>query len=197
MIFDYPPWPAERRHGPAGYTSVESFRPWLRDEFAFRCVYCLKREVWGQMAGEFEMDHFEPHSLAPHLTLDYLNLVYACRRCNLRKLNQRIEVPLPTLLLEFAKVEPDGWIVSDRTETRSLIRQLDLNCPMLQRWRVMWMRIVDLAWERDLILYRELTGFPDNLPDLSLLRPPINTKPKGIEDSWHAKRVQGRLPDEY
>jgi hypothetical protein len=45
MIFDYPEPKADRRHGPAKYTSYEYYRPWLRDEFAFRCVYCLKRET--------------------------------------------------------------------------------------------------------------------------------------------------------
>ncbi len=45
MIFDYPEPRLERIHGPAGYSTYESFRPWLRDEFTFRCVYCLKREM--------------------------------------------------------------------------------------------------------------------------------------------------------
>ncbi len=38
MIFDYPESQQERVHEPAGYVSYESFRPWLRDEFTFRCV---------------------------------------------------------------------------------------------------------------------------------------------------------------
>ena len=53
MIFDYPANRQERRHGPSGYASYESYRPWLRDEFEFRCVYCLKRETWGQVTGDF------------------------------------------------------------------------------------------------------------------------------------------------
>lgn len=71
MIFDYPTLRAQRRHGPAGYAEVDSYRPWLRDEFAFRCVYCLKRETWGQVTFEFELDHFKPQSLNPQLKLDY------------------------------------------------------------------------------------------------------------------------------
>jgi hypothetical protein len=82
VIFDDPESRAARVHGPAGYASHESYRPWLRDEFTFCCVYCLKRETWGQVTGEFELDHFQPQSLAPDLRLDYFNLVYACRRCN-------------------------------------------------------------------------------------------------------------------
>jgi hypothetical protein len=45
--FVYPRAAPLRRHGPAGYAQYERYRPWLRDEFAFRCVYCLKREQWG------------------------------------------------------------------------------------------------------------------------------------------------------
>ena len=35
-----------RRHGPVGYSSYKAYKDWLRDEFAFRCVYCLFREKW-------------------------------------------------------------------------------------------------------------------------------------------------------
>ena len=46
--FRYPAVPHARRHGPRGYADAESYRPWLRDEFTFRCVYCLFREQWGR-----------------------------------------------------------------------------------------------------------------------------------------------------
>jgi hypothetical protein len=42
--FTYPAEPHLRRHGPQGYVDAASYRPWLRDDFAFRCVYCLFRE---------------------------------------------------------------------------------------------------------------------------------------------------------
>lgn len=197
MIFDYPESRAKRIHGPSGYSSYESFRPWLRDEFTFRCVYCLKRETWGQVTGEFELEHFEPQSLAPLITLDYFNLVYACRRCNLVKLDQQVDDPMTTLSLDFISVFPDGIISSDRIETKRIIRQLDLNSPKLIKWRVMWMRIVDLARERDLILHRQLNGFPEDLPNLSRLRAPGNSSPGGVDISWYAKRQRGQLPTSY
>jgi 5-methylcytosine-specific restriction endonuclease McrA len=96
MIFDYPSPRATRRHGPARYLTVEAYRPWLRDEFTFRCVYCLKRETWGQVTGDFELDHFNPQSIAPHLAMNYFNLVYACRRCNSVKSNQSVATRLST-----------------------------------------------------------------------------------------------------
>ena len=197
MIFDYPESRSERIHGPAGYASYESYRPWLRDEFTFRCIYCLKRETWGQVTGEFELDHFQPQSLAPHLSLDYFNLVYACRRCNSVKLDQPINDPLTILSPETAVVLRDGTLESHRPEAKRLIQQLDLNSPMLRKWRVMWMRIVDLAQERDTDLYQQLTGFPEDLPNLSRLRPPRNSRPGGVEISWHAKRQRDQLAETY
>ena len=197
MIFDYPDPRSERTHGPAGYSSYESFRPWLRDEFTFRCVYCLKRETWGQVTGEFELDHFEPQSLAPDRTLDYTNLVYSCRRCNSVKLDQPIDDPLTILSSGNVVVLPDGDLRSHSPDALRLIQQIDLNSPMLRRWRVMWMRIVDLAKERDTELHQQLTGFPDDLPDLGRLRPPSNSRPEGIEISWYAKQRREQLPDSY
>jgi hypothetical protein len=47
--FRYPAAPHRRRHGPHGYAIIESFRPWLRDEFAFGCVYCRYREQWSRL----------------------------------------------------------------------------------------------------------------------------------------------------
>lgn len=197
MIFEYPEQRADRLHGPAGYTSYESFRPWLRDEFTFRCAYCLKREAWGQVTGEFELDHFQPQALSPDRKLDYSNLVYACRRCNAVKSDQSIDDPLVLLSQESAKIHADGAIESRRKEVKRLILQLDLNSPRLKKWRVMWMRIVDLAKQRDVPLFRQLLGFPDDLPNLSQLRPPSNLHPEGVELSWFAKRERGQLADTY
>ncbi len=197
MIFDYPESRAERVHGPAGYSSYVSFRPWLRDEFMFRCAYCLKRETWGQETGEFELDHFQPQSLAPDRSLDYFNLVYACRRCNSVKLDQSVDDPLAVFSSDSFVVLPDGVIASDQPQTKRLIQQLDLNSPKLKRWRVMWMRIVNLAMKRDAKLYHQLAGFPEDLPNLGRLRPRSNSRPDGIEVSWFAKRQRGQLPETY
>lgn len=63
--FRYPAAAHVRRHGPQGYADYASYRPWLRDEFAFRCVYCLLREQWGLVRGTFAIDHFLPASVNP------------------------------------------------------------------------------------------------------------------------------------
>jgi hypothetical protein len=197
LIFDYPEQRNERRHGPSGYAAYESYRPWLRDEFDFRCVYCLKRETWGQVTAEFELDHFEPQSVNPQRRLDYLNLVYACRRCNSVKLDQTVSDPFHVLRSENVATLPDGSLRGRDSVTQRLIRQLDLNSPRLKSWRVMWMRIVSLAESRDTDLYHQLVGFPDDLPDLSKLRPPQNRRKEGLEQCWFARRQRGDLPNVY
>src|SRR3984957_12449847 len=77
-----------RKHGPGGYTQYQTYKDWLRDEFTFRCVYCLERERWypNGHAG-FGVDHVLPKSQAEHehLICHYPNLVYACNTCNSAK----------------------------------------------------------------------------------------------------------------
>lgn len=118
MIFDYPKFRSERRHGPSGYAAYESYRPWLRDEFDFRCVYCLKRETWGQVTGEFELDHFSPQSISPHLRVDYVNLVYACQRCNSIKGRKTVADPFTLLCSEKISIRLDGSLYSDEIPVR-------------------------------------------------------------------------------
>src|ERR1700747_1512380 len=95
--FSYPLARHSRRHGPQGYAAYPSFRPWLRDEFCFRYVYCLIREQWGRVSGEFDLDHYEPQSLRPQKAVDYDNLLYSCAACNVAKGDQL--VPDPTMVL--------------------------------------------------------------------------------------------------
>ena len=81
--FAYPAESHKRRHGPQGYAHYGQYKPWLRDEFTFRCVYCLERETWypNRISG-FSTEHFVPKAIDPTLEMDYANLLYACTRCN-------------------------------------------------------------------------------------------------------------------
>ena len=93
--FTYSPERYQRKHRPAGYQNYEHFKPWLRDEFSFRCVYCLEREVWyPNLHASFSVDHVEPQKDAPSRVCDYTNLVYSCTRCNSYK--QRVRLIDPT-----------------------------------------------------------------------------------------------------
>jgi hypothetical protein len=165
LIFDYPEPRKQRRHGPTGYSAYESYRPWLRDEFDFRCVYCLKRETWGQVTSEFDLDHFEPQAFNRTLRTDYLNLVYACRRCNAVKGDRTVADPFRLLRSTLVTVLPDGSLRPRDRDTQRLILQLDLNSPRLKSWRVTLMDILDLARKHNPGLYFKLAGFPEDLPD--------------------------------
>ena len=197
MIFDYPEQRLHRRHGPAGFVGYQSYREWLRDEFCFRCVYCLKRETWGRVTGDFELDHFEPQSVHPEKALDYLNLIYSCRTCNLIKSASSIDDPFELLHRDNLQCGPDGHLVSLSTKGKRLILVLDLNSPQAVEWRLMWSRIVAMARQNDRSLYAMLVGFPRNLPDLSRKRPPSNSRPEGIDESWYRKQQRNELPDHY
>jgi hypothetical protein len=68
--FGYPSGPHVRRHGPQGYSKYRQYRNWLRDEFSFRCVYCLRRETWLTLRRDYEIDHFLPKSEHRDVELD-------------------------------------------------------------------------------------------------------------------------------
>lgn len=196
--FQYPDTPHVRRHGPAGYLDVISFRPWLRDDFSFRCVYCLTREAWGSRPAAFDLDHFLPSSKQPHLRAEYDNLLYACSGCNSAKQDREIDDPSLALLHNSVRVRPDGVLESDDPAASRIVRMLGLNLPRSVTFRQTWIEIIRLAAEHKPELWRQLMGFPDDLPNLSVLRPPAgNTRPEGIEESFFAKRERGELPETY
>src|SRR6516165_3488169 len=92
--FAYPVSAHGRRHAPAGYLDYQNYKPWLRDEFTFRCVYCLEREVWNpDRHASFSADHVVPQKDAPLRVCDYTNLVYSCTRCNSYKRRVRLIDP--------------------------------------------------------------------------------------------------------
>src|SRR6266568_2301525 len=84
-----------------------------------------------------------------------------CHFCNSVKRDQTVADPFRFLRATLATTLPDGSLRPHDRETQRLIRQLDLNSPRLKSWRVMWIRIVDLANDRDTGLYFQLVGFPE------------------------------------
>jgi hypothetical protein len=111
--FVYPAEPHVRRHGPQGYAGTESYRSWLRDEFSFRCVYCLFREQWWRLCGTFAIDHFQAVSLHPDMQYGYDDLLYACTSCNLTKRNRVVPDPLSVLLSSWITITEDGVLHTD------------------------------------------------------------------------------------
>ncbi len=203
MFFEYPSKPHVRRHGPAGYTAYTAYKPWLRDEFVFRCAYCLVRERWyPNEQASFSTDHFIPQIVAPGRVLDYDNLVYACTRCNSWKQDNITLNPCQVAMGEFLRVNEDGTIEAMTPEAVEHVQVLGLDDSILTKFRRKMIRLMKrleaLPDERSKAELREWFGFPDDLPNLAVLRPRRgNTRPEGVAQCYYERRRAGELPELY
>jgi HNH endonuclease len=196
--FEYPTSPHARRHGPAGYSGYGSYRDWLRDEFMFRCVYCLHREQWYSRSGTFEIDHFTPVSIDPQGKCEYSNLLYACAACNAAK-QDILGVPDPCRVgfHECLRITAEGRVVALNDHGEKLKQVLLLDSEYNVRYRSRMIRTLETLQRTDAALYQEFMGFPDDLPDLRMKRVASNTKPSGVVNCWFALRESGKLPATY
>lgn len=206
MPFTYPTKPYKRRHGPAGYKSYRQYKNWLRDEFVFRCAYCLFRERWFPDGDtSFGVDHVIPQCISKSKICDYDNLVYACLRCNSQKSDSSLLDPCEEAYGVHLQVDQQGMINSLTAQGAILIDFLLLNKPDKVEYR---RRILQLLSMMSKTTHQELKaeikmnimgfmGFPDDLPDLRRLRPPSNSRPKGVRDCYFAQREKGELPEMY
>jgi len=134
----------------------------------------------------------------PELATVYDNLLYACGRCNGAKGDRVVPDPSETLTADQVRLLPDGSLDGRSSKALSLIAKLGLNSPQMKRWRLIWIRNVQLARENDNQQHKRLMQFPDELPDLSRLRPPGgNTRPGGVLQSCLARRERAELPETY
>lgn len=193
-----------RRHGPGGYWAYQNYKPWLRDEFTFRCVYCLIREA-DHRDGDwlFGVDHLIPQAVDRTRVCDYENLVYACNRCNVyRGIRSGVLDPCKIAYAEHLRVCDDGQVEALSSPGAVHIDVLELNEQPLVVQRLDWMVMVRMVQSPDCdpewrALQLPRLGFPGNLPDLSRLQPPINTRKGGVATSYYARRAAGQLPDVY
>jgi hypothetical protein len=180
MPFRYPEQAHLRKHGPLGYQAYRHYKPWLRDEFTFRCVYCLARERWyPDGAASIGVDHLVPRSIDASLECFYDNLVYACNRCNRRKSTvMNVLDPCTDAYAKHLEVLSDGSIKARTNTGRKLIKTFYLNEAQVTEFRRRL--ITALAVLRDLPDgrddYVDWMGYPDDLPDLLILRPPRETQ---------------------
>ena len=185
----YPPTSHIRRHGPAGYKNYRDYRPWLEDEFTFRCVYCLKRQKWAP-TDIWAVDHLIPQSEDAGLECSYDNLVLTCQWCNQRKLANRVPDPVAVAYGNCLQVDENSAEVRPLNEDGKILeRVLKLNHPSvvaMRRDKIRDLKVMARCSPED---WRRLMGFPDELPNLRRKSPPDgNTRPKGIEDSWYERR---------
>jgi hypothetical protein len=146
-VFSYSDHSHVRRHGPLGYEDYRAYKPWLRDEFAFRCVYCLRRERWeADPRAAFGVDHLIPRVRAPERTCDYDNLVYACTACNSYKREQMLELaPCSDAFGDHIRVGDDGMAVGLTPHGSALIDRLMLNESERVRFRFRTLRSFRLS----------------------------------------------------
>jgi 5-methylcytosine-specific restriction endonuclease McrA len=198
--FQFPKKAHCRRHGPQGHVTYPAYKPWLRDEFEFRCVYCLTREQWSADGhNSFSIDHVQPKSRHRKLTNDYDNLVYACIRCNtLKSTKLGLPDPCQSSLAKHLKLLPDGRFTGQTPEGVRLVQYLMLNSPDRVGDRLFHLYTFQTQNRVRQDMLRLRFGYPPNLPDLSKLKPPKgNQRPKGLEGSYYVRQQLGRLPPYY
>jgi len=71
-----------RKHHPPYSKDYTKYKPYLRQDFNYRCAYCTIHE--GEFGGlrNFAVEHFRPKWKFPELECEYTNLYYACCVCN-------------------------------------------------------------------------------------------------------------------
>jgi hypothetical protein len=201
--FAYPTAPHRRRHGPGGYKNYQDYKDWLRDEFCFRCAYCLARETWypnGQAA--FSVEHLLPRSTHPHLELAYDNLVYACLRCNSYKQDRMTLDPTAAALAAHVRVGRGGKVSALTVQGGAYVSLFDLNHPAVVEMRLAKLLIVRLkrahpADARIEKLFAHAFGYPQDLPDLRAKRPESNSRPDGLRENYFWQRAEGLLGRTY
>lgn len=193
-----------RKHGPKGYARYQAFKPWLRDEFCFRCIYCLCRETWALNGeAEFAVEHFLPKSKEETLICEYGNLYLACNGCNSAKLAERVSLnPCDFAMADHIKVNADGSITAMTAQGAELVQVCHLDREKLRSCRrrmiSLFEKVAEAADDRDRLLGIAFFGFPENLPDLVQLDPPGgNSKPEGKVICHFAQKQRDELGDIY
>jgi hypothetical protein len=186
-----------RKHGPHGYNNYPSYREWLRDEFSFRCVFCCKREQWDLIGGSWDIDHFLSQVAHPDRKLEYENLLYVCHTCNLVKSKKRVPDPCEIAFGSCVEVHDDGSIFALNEDGQTLIDQLQLDNDDYRKYRRLIIGTIRSLAIHDRQTYVMWMCYPEDLPDLSRLNPPGNSKPDGVSNSFHARRIRGELPETY
>ncbi len=172
--FRYPKKPHVRRHTPPAFRSHHSFKDCLRDEFIFRCVYCLSRETWYPNDAAFGVDHYRPKSRYAIGKVAYPNLLYACNRCNSAKGSQELPLSLFPETNPYYKhlwIEPHGTIRARTAEGSLLINVLRLDLEDMNRWRRKYYAMLKEALRKKhhpiaRECLRDFFGFPASMPAL-------------------------------
>jgi hypothetical protein len=201
--FIYRLGPHRRQHDPQGYLDYGSYKEWLRDEFEFKCVYCLEREMWARSRkAEFSVEHIKPKRTHPELECVYTNLLYACIRCNLAKRMGLLLDPCSEGLGKHVEFDDDMQLRALTPEGRVFIESLHLNEDPAWHIRKRYRTILKL-YERvpddpeTKALFDDAFRYPEDLPDLSRCEPATNPLHGGIANSHFERHRRGELSTHY
>ena len=133
-----------RTRTPPAYRNYKQYKPELRLEFSGQCVYCRAVDhIKGVEA--FGVDHYRPQSVFRDLATEYLNLFYACNRCNSLKRQywpdakdrrNDVFIPNPCEHVMFDHLRYSRGDVSPNSNAGAFtVDRLDLNDPSVVEFR--------------------------------------------------------------
>ncbi len=108
-------------------------------------------------------------------------------------------VPDPTSL-DLSKclaVRNDGLLVALNDDGRLIAEILRLDNDERRKFRRLIISTILSLARHDPATMIMWMCYPDDIPDLNKLRPPSNSKPRGIDNSAYARRERGELPPTY
>ena len=142
------------------------------------------------------MEHLVPRKRDPKRELDYTNLVYACSSCNSAKSAQPAPDPCVHAYDKLIEVQDDGTIRALNAEGRLLIRTACLDDAETTTWRRLLIGNLRCYAKHEPALYREMLGFPSDLPDLTKCVPPGgNSKTRSEFTCRYQQRRNGSIPE--
>jgi|SRR5579871_663693 len=184
------------------YTDYTEYRPLLRQDFRYRCAYCLRHEGHNGGEANFHIDHFRPINgpfKRPDLKCVYTNLYYCCSECNENKADQWPDTELEEQgfrLLDPCQPEDDHDLhwqyhadgsmeamtrVGKYTEWICLLKR-----PQLNHWRKQIYRLQEKMRQHEARLEELLS--PEEQAEIrseikevkEQIEPPIFDRPRGV-----------------
>lgn len=161
-----------RTETPPEYRDYRQYKPVLQKEFAHQCVYCRALDTLKGWEG-FGVDHYRPQKRFPLLVTEYLNLFYACNRCNSRKRDvwprtaRSVEfVPNPCEHVMWEHLRYKGGQVEAASATgRWAVELLDLNGPDLIFARTAYLTLIEATRSKLASATRTLTAVQKKLAE--------------------------------
>jgi hypothetical protein len=178
MVFDYPT-AFTPKYGPWGYIRYAAYKDWLRDEFSFRCAYCLTREKWCPTGHrDFAVEHILPKVNNKKLKTVYENLAYSCHLCNSRKGTRLTLNPRTNPFGTHLSVKSDGTISGLTADGSKMILLLGLDDDDLTDNRKHYIEVYEAFQDpankgHQFVIsqYEWCFSYPKQLPDLKGKRP--------------------------